>query len=75
MKAYISSIKVKSVTEDDVQICYSFDHLQRYNDAILYGAKRQKVTLSDSFKAQINNYTDSLKKENQKANKNGQCKE
>ena len=75
VKAFISSGKVKATKEDGEEIYYSYDHLRKYKDAVLFGAKRQKVKLGDNFKVQMEAFMDSLKKENQKAKKNGQCTE
>ena len=69
LKAFISSGKVKEIKDDGTKIFYSFDHLQKYKDAVLYGARRQKVKLGDIFTGQIDAFMESSKRRIKKRKK------
>jgi hypothetical protein len=56
-------------------IQYSFSHLYKYYDTILFGVHRAKVALSDIFEMEIKGYLDSMKKEKMKAKKRGEVEE
>ena len=65
IKAFLSANKVKAVDSEGNEKYYSFDNLRKCKDAILFGAKRAKVKLSDKFQVDMNSFIDSWKKENQ----------
>ena len=75
IKAFLSANKVKAVDSEGNEKYYSFDNLRKYKDAILFGAKRAKVKLSDKFQVDMNSFIDSWKKENQAAKKDGKVTE
>ena len=75
VKAFISANKVREIKEDGTEVFYGFDHLRKYKDAVLFGAKRSRTTLSSQFYAEINPFIESLKKENQSKRKLGQLTE
>ena len=75
IKAFIAANKIKSVDANGAETHYSFDQLRKYKDAILYGAKRAKYPLSPGFKQEMKVFIDSLKKESQKAKKEGKVDE
>lgn len=75
IKAFISTNKIKSVDEDGKPTFYCWDHSRKYHDAILYGSKRGKQSLPPSYKAEMKEFLDSLKKENQQKKKLGQVDE
>ena len=75
VKAYLSANKVKSVDSEGSETYYSFDHLRKFKDAILFGAKRGRTNLPEKFHVEINTYIDSWKKENQSAKKDGKVTE
>ena len=75
IKAFIAANKIKSLDANGVETHYSFDQLRKYKDAILYGAKRAKYALSLQFKQELKVFIDSLKKESQRAKKEGKVDE
>lgn len=75
IEAYISSRKIKYTNANNQTIIYSFDHLRRYKDAVIYGSKRAKKQLSSAFHISIKEFLDTLKKENQQFKKKGQVDE
>jgi hypothetical protein len=75
IQGFISCRKVKYVDEDGANIIYSYDHLRRYKDAVIYGSKRAKKPLSSNFHLSIKDFLDTLKKENQQFKKKGQVDE
>ena len=75
VKAFIAASKIKSIDSNGVETYYSFDQLRKYKDAILYGAKRAKYALTPQFKQELKVFIDSLKKESQKAKKEGKVDE
>lgn len=46
VKAYLSANKIKSIDVNGRETYYSFDHLQKFKDAILFGAKRARKLFS-----------------------------
>ena len=75
IQAFLSANKVKEVDSKGNETYYSFDNLRKYKDAILFGAKRAKVKLSDKFQVDMNSFIDSWKKENQTPKKYGKVTE
>ena len=59
IKAFLSANKVKEVDAQGKETYYSFDNLRKYKDAILFGAKRAKVKLSDKFQVDMHSFIDS----------------
>ena len=58
MQYFISSKKVKSDGKH-----YSYDHMRKYHDAILYCSILAKVPLPGGYKQEMKSYLDTLKKE------------
>ena len=75
VKAFIAASKIKSIDSNGVETYYSFDKLRKYKDAVLYGAKRAKYSLTPQFKQELKVFIESLKKESQKAKKEGKVDE
>lgn len=50
---------------------YSFDHLRKYHDAILFGANRARQKLPAGYGQEMKAFLDSLKKRNARAKKEG----
>ena len=50
VKAYLSANKIKSIDVNGRETYYSFDHLRKFKDAILFGAKRARKPFLKSFR-------------------------
>jgi hypothetical protein len=77
MRAFLSKKKYKpnKLTPEGRPIHYSFSHHHKYYDAILFGAHRAKVALSDIFEMEIKGFLDSIKKEKTKTKKREEVEE
>lgn len=77
IKSFLSDNKYKpdSYTMDGNPIMYSYTHIQKYHDAILFGAFRAKRCLSQKYLLEIKTFLDSKKKETTKAKKKGEVEE
>ena len=75
IKAFISANKVRGRNENGNEVFYSYDHLRKYKDAILFGAKRNHSALPSNYEAEMAPFMESFKKENQSKKKLGQVKE
>ena len=75
VKAFISGNKVREEKADGTQLFYSYDHLRKYKDAILFGAKRARCSLPAQYDTEMEPFMNSLKKENQSKRKLGQVTE
>ena len=76
-KAFLSHKKIKpnKFTADGKPIHYSFSHIRKYHDAILFGSLRAKVALPEIYELEMVGYLDSAKKEKTGARKKGQLEE
>ena len=54
---------------------YSYDHVRKYHDAILYGAKLAKEDLPPGYASQMKTFLKTLKKEKANARSNGNVEE
>ena len=54
---------------------YSFSHLRKFYDAILFGSYRARVPLPIEFEMEMKAYIDSMKKEKTQAKKRGETDE
>lgn len=75
VKAYLSANKIKSIDVNGRETYYSFDHLRKFKDAILFGAKRARKSFPEKFQVEIDTFIESWKKENQTAKKDGKVTE
>ena len=75
VKAFISGNKVRETKADGTNVFYSYDHLRKYKDAILFGAKRARCSLPTNYDSEMDPFMQSLKKENQSKKKLGQVTE
>ena len=75
VKAFISGNKVREERSDGTKLFYSYDHLRKYKDAILFGAKRARRSLPPNYDPEMEPFMQSLKKENQSKRKLGQVTE
>ena len=75
VKSSIAASKIKSVDSNGVETYYRFDQLRKYKDEILCGAKQAKYDLTPQFKQELKVFIESLKKESQKAKKDGKVDE
>jgi hypothetical protein len=77
IKAFLSANKYKpgAFTTDGKAIMYSYTHIQKYHDAILFGAFRSKQFLPQNYILEIKTFLDSKKKETTKAKKRGEVEE
>ena len=57
-KAFLSHKKLKDgkVTSDGKPIHYSYSHIRKYHDAILFGSKRAKVALPEIYELEMVSY-------------------
>ena len=76
-KAFLSHKKLKDgkFTSDGKPIHYSYSHIRKYHDAILFGSKRAKVALPEIYELEMVSYLDSAKKEKTGAKKKGKLEE
>ena len=76
-KAFLSNKKHKDgkFTADGNPIHYSYSHVRKYHDAILYGSHRAKVPLPEIYEIEMTGYLDSIKKEKTSAKKRGELDE
>jgi hypothetical protein len=76
-KAFLSSKKYhpNRKTKDNKPIHYSFSHLRKFYDAILFGSFRAKIALPPQYEMEMKSFIDSLKKEKVKAKKRGETDE
>ena len=58
VKAYLSANKVKSVDLEGREIYYSFDHLRKLKDAMLFGAKCDRTNLPEKFCVEMNTFVE-----------------
>jgi hypothetical protein len=77
IKAFLSKKKYhpNRTTRDGKPVHYSFSHLRKFQDAILFGAHRAKVPLPEIYEMEMKSYIDSIKKEKTKAKKRGETDE
>ena len=77
IKAFLSKKKYhpNKTTRDGKPVHYSFSHLRKFQDAILFGAHRAKVPLPEVYEMEMKSYIDSIKKEKTKAKKRGETDE
>jgi hypothetical protein len=76
VKAFISTHKYKpSVAGQDKREQYGYDHLRKYHDSILYGAKRAKKPFPAGYREDMTAYLDSLQKERIAAKGRGELSE
>ena len=76
-KAFLSKKKYKEnkFTADGKPIHYSYSHIRKYHDAILFGSHRAKVPLPEIYEIEMTGYLDSAKKEKTGAKKRGELDE
>ena len=81
IKAFMSGNKYKQTTvqniegEEPPKVQYSYSHIRKYQDAILFGAGRAKQALPQEYDLDMKQFLDSLKKEKVKAKKRGELDE
>jgi hypothetical protein len=77
IKAFMSKKKYHPTkrTSDNKPVHYSFSHLRKFQDAILFGAHRAKVPLPEIYEMEMKSYIDSIKKEKTKAKKRSEVDE
>ena len=77
MKAFMSKKKYKpnKFTLEGKPIHYSYSHLRKYYDSVLFGAYRAKVALPEIYEMEMQGFLDSVKKEKVKAKKRGEVEE
>ena len=76
-KAFLSKKKYKAgkFTAEGKPMQYSYSHIRKYHDAILFGSHRAKVTLPDIYEMNMVGFLDSTKKEKTSAKKKGELDE
>ena len=76
-KAFLAKKKYKKnkFTSERKPIHYSYSHIRKYHDAILFGSHRAKVSLPEIYELEMIGYLDSTKKEKTGAKKRGQLDE
>jgi hypothetical protein len=77
IKAFLSDNKFKpnAFNADGKPIMYSFTHMRKFQDAILFGALRAKTSLPERYLLEMKSFLDSKKKETTKAKKRGEVEE
>jgi hypothetical protein len=72
MTAFLSQKKYNKLTPEGRQTHYSFLHLHKYYDTIMFGGHRATVALSEMFVMEMKGHLDSIKKRKQKQKKRKQ---
>ena len=75
--AFMRKMKYKpdQFTTGGKTVHYSFSHLYKFHDAILFGANQAKVTLPEVYEIELQSYLESIKKEKIKAKNRGELEE
>ena len=64
-KAFLNKKKYKEtqITAEGKPVHYSYSHIRKYHDAILFGSHRAKVPLPEIYEIEMVDFLDSTKKE------------
>ena len=70
-KAFLSKKKhhPNKLNADGKPLHYSYSHIRKYHDAILFGSHRARVPLPEIYEMEMTGYLDSIKKEKTSAKK------
>ena len=76
-KVFLAKKKYKkdNFTAEGKPIYYSYSHIRKYHDTILFGSHRAKVPIPEIYELEILGYIDSTKKEKTGAMKRGELDE
>ena len=76
-KAFLGTKKYhpNKQTRSGKRVHYSFSHLRKFYDAILFGAYRAKSALPERYEIEMKTYLDSIKKEKTVAKKKGETEQ
>ena len=76
-KAFLATKKYhpNKLTRQGKRVHYSFSHLRKFYDAVLFGSYRAKVALPAQYELEMKTYLDSIKKEKTVAKKKGETEQ
>jgi hypothetical protein len=73
--AYMAATKAKATEEGAVAKIYSYEHMRKIHDAVLFGARTVKKVLSSSYYSEMYSFLQSFKKETADARSHGNVDE